>query len=994
MSNPINNIRITLKLPVIIVLLTIGAIAATAMAAYRSSSATIIEEAHLRFSAISNAREGALEAVLEVVDHDLHAQSKNPLMAEAITGFSAAFKQYDEPLRDLQKLYVEDNPNPLGKKDDLVSAGDETAYDHLHARFHRALDAAQNDKGYYDIYLINTEGDVIYTVFKELDYATNLLTGAYKDTGLAKVFREALATKGDQVAFDDFQAYAASHGAPAAFMARPVMDDAGKRVGVLAYQIPIDGLNAAVNDFSDLGLSGDAYLAGYDGLMHTDSAKSKTQDILVTKVDNPAVKAALSGKTGFLEATDRFGNLSLMHYQPIDIYGMRSALIVKEDLAEVLAPVRTMRNQIMIIGGVIAAIAALIAVLMSRSIALPLSRVGTAMLSISEKHYDVAFPASARGDEIGKISKTLEIFRDKMKAADAMAREAAFKSAAFSDNSSALMMVDEDFNILYVNQAMSDLVRERAVDFDTVQKGLDGENFIGMNMDQFHVLPEKARARLANPANLPFQTYLKLGNSYFSLAVSSANDEDGEHVGFVVEWKNQTRTLREASIFKALDTGQIRLEISPDAKLVFVNQMMCNLTGMELRHFLGRDIEEVVKYEPPYGQPDRSFTDLIASGETVTGVFHIQHNEGTLLADASLSPMIDPFGKLSGLVLIGNDVTESRASLDKARNERARSSREQSLVVEELRRALGQLSEGDLTTRIDVQFGESYEELRSDFNAASGKLNAAVGDIIANAISIRGETQEISTAAGSLAKRTETQAATLEQTAAALDQLTASVQSAADGAKQASAMVVEAQSNAHSSEGVVREAVNAMDEIADSSQQISRISGVIDEIAFQTNLLALNAGVEAARAGEAGRGFAVVASEVRALAQRSSDAAREINDLIDRSSAQIGQGVGLVSKAGEVLHSIMDAVNSISGKVQEMAQGTTEQSQGLREINTAVNQLDQVTQQNAAMFEETSAASAKLLESTTELTETVGQFTTGKLANVAQTNLDPQALAS
>jgi methyl-accepting chemotaxis protein len=993
-TNPINNIRITLKLPVIIVLLTIGASAAIAFAAYRSSSHALIAETHSRLSAIAHARSEAVETLLKGTDNDLHAQSSNPLMADAITGFSTAFEAYDTPKRDLQKLYIDDNPNPPGEKDKLMSAGDGSAYDQLHARIHRGLDTIQNDKGYYDIFLINPKGDVVYTVFKEADYATNLLTGAYKETGLAKVFREALAAKNGEPVYADFAPYAPSGNAPAAFMARAVLDDTGTLVGVLAYQMPIDALNAAVNGFSGLGTSGDAYLAGPDGLMHSDSLRSNTHDILSTKVDNPAVKAALAGKTGFLEMTDRFGTLCLVHYQPVDIEGVRSALLVKQSMAEVLAPVHAMRNQFILIGGVISAIAALVAFTMSRSIAVPLSRVGSAMTEISEKRYDVALPDSVRGDEIGTISKTLETFREKMQKADLLALEAAFKSAAFSDSSTALMMVDSAFDILYVNQALTDLVNDRAVDFEDALGGIGSKDFVGLNMDHFHVLPEKARERLSSPANLPFQTYVRMGKSYFSLAVTAANDDQGHHVGFVVEWKNQTRTLREASIFKALDTGQIRMEISPDAKVAFVNNVTCDLAAMELRHFLGRDIEEVVQYEPPYGQPYRSFTELIAAGETVTGLFHIQHDEGTLLCDASLSPMIDPFGKLSGLVLIGNDVTETRAALDKATTDRARAAREQSFVVEELRRALGHLSEGDLTTRIDVAFDETYEELRSDFNAASGKLNAAVGNIISNAVSIRGDTQEISTAAGSLAKRTETQAATLEETAAALDQLTASVQSAAEGARQASAMVVEAQGDARSSEGVVREAVNAMDEIADSSQQISRISGVIDEIAFQTNLLALNAGVEAARAGEAGRGFAVVASEVRALAQRSSDAAREINNLIDRSSAQIGQGVNLVSKAGEVLHSIMDAVNSISGKVQEMAQGTTEQSQGLREINTAVNQLDQVTQQNAAMFEETSAASAKLLESTTDLTETVGQFTTGIPAVLMPAETDRAARAS
>ena len=227
-------------------------------------------------------------------------------------------------------------------------------------------------------------------------------------------------------------------------------------------------------------------------------------------------------------------------------------------------------------------------------------------------------------------------------------------------------------------------------------------------------------------------------------------------------------------------------------------------------------------------------------------------------------------------------------------------------------------------------------------------------------------------------RRTEHQAATLEETAAALAEITAAVNSAAEGARSARAVVAEARGNSENSGRVVQDAVAAMGEIASSSNQISRIVGVIDDIAFQTNLLALNAGVEAARAGEAGRGFAVVASEVRALAQRSSEAAREIGGLISASAQQVDKGVTLVGEAGEALRQIASSVNGISDHVSDIATSAQEQSASLTEVNGAMAQLDQVTQQNAAMFEETTAASQSLVAQADTLSDRMARFRVGR----------------
>ena len=299
-------------------------------------------------------------------------------------------------------------------------------------------------------------------------------------------------------------------------------------------------------------------------------------------------------------------------------------------------------------------------------------------------------------------------------------------------------------------------------------------------------------------------------------------------------------------------------------------------------------------------------------------------------------------------------------------------------------KALEQLSEGDLTYRLNTAFATEYEKIRGDFNASVEKLQQTMLHVSANTSAISAGASEITSAADDLSRRTEQQAASLEETAAALDEITATVRKTAQGATHAREVVSTAKSDAERGGTVVRQAIEAMNGIEKSSQQIGQIIGVIDEIAFQTNLLALNAGVEAARAGEAGRGFAVVASEVRALAQRSAEAAKEIKALITASRGQVDQGVDLVAETGKALERIFTQVVEIDKVVSDIASSAQEEATGLQEVNTAVNQMDQVTQQNAAMVEESTAASHTLAKETEELTKLIGRFQVGRTEAVAR----------
>jgi len=304
------------------------------------------------------------------------------------------------------------------------------------------------------------------------------------------------------------------------------------------------------------------------------------------------------------------------------------------------------------------------------------------------------------------------------------------------------------------------------------------------------------------------------------------------------------------------------------------------------------------------------------------------------------------------------------------------SNRAQEVVVSELGQALSSLSDKNLRYSITTSFPGEYEALRENFNTAVRELNAIIGAVRASTEQVSTGANEIRAASDDLAMRNEQQAASLEETAAATNQVTGLVKQSAEGATEARASIAETHQKATDGGAVVQSAVDAMAAIEKSAQEITQIIDVIDGIAFQTNLLALNAGVEAARAGDAGKGFAVVANEVRALAQRSADAANDIKELITNSTGQVKRGVTLVGETGELLQAIVERIASVNGQVKDMAEASATQASSLEQVNSSVGDMDRMTQQNAAMVEESTAAARSLADEAAELGRLVSQFKT------------------
>ncbi len=431
----------------------------------------------------------------------------------------------------------------------------------------------------------------------------------------------------------------------------------------------------------------------------------------------------------------------------------------------------------------------------------------------------------------------------------------------------------------------------------------------------------------------------------------------------------------------AFSRSQAVIEFNLDGTIIDANENFLLTMGYALDEVKGRHHRNFVDPIEADSAEYKAFWGELNNGRFVAKKFRRLAKGGReVWLQASYNPVLDGTGRPYKVVKLAVDITEAEQAAARGEAERIKAEQAQAHLVRALAENLRRLSERDLAGRIGSVLVHEHEQVKDDYNRALDSLCETLNGIGAAVGSLRGGSDEIASASDDLSRRTEQQAANLEQTAAALDEITAAVKRSAAGAGEAANAASDAKQEAERSGGVVREAVSAMDEIEQSSGKIAQIIGVIDEIAFQTNLLALNAGVEAARAGDAGRGFAVVASEVRALAQRSAEAAKEIKALINASSTHVGRGVKLVGDTGEALTRIVAKVARIDTLISDIAVSAQEQATGLNQVNSAVNQMDQVTQQNAAMVEEATAAASNLKTDARELAKMVARFRTGAQA--------------
>ncbi len=423
-AKQMKNLKISQKLPIVISAMVLMAVVLSGLVAYFKSSTELTTAAENRLTALGSARRDALQAYLGDIDSDLKFQAANPYIMEMLQDFKSGWRDIGGNRTEaLQKLYITDNPNPLGEKHKLDTASDGSLYSASHAKYHPWMRTFLEERGYYDIFLFDLEGNLVYSVFKELDYATNMIDGEWKDTDLAAIYHKAAAAKHGDVTFFDFKPYAPSADAPASFIGAGLFDASGARQGIIVFQMPIGRINKVMQATAGMGESSETYIVGSDKLMRSDSRFSKESTILKTKIDSATVRLAIEGKTG-IEVTPDYRNIPVFSaYFPLDFHGVRWAIMAEIDEEEVLKPVSELQMFLAVSGLLLLALVAALGVVFARTITNPVSRMTSAMAALAGGDTETEIPATDRADEIGEMADAVQVFKENMIKADKLAQE-------------------------------------------------------------------------------------------------------------------------------------------------------------------------------------------------------------------------------------------------------------------------------------------------------------------------------------------------------------------------------------------------------------------------------------------------------------------------------------------------------------------------------------------------------------------------------------------
>ncbi len=584
-----------------------------------------------------------------------------------------------------------------------------------------------------------------------------------------------------------------------------------------------------------------------------------------------------------------------------------------------------------------------------------------------------------------------------------------------------VMVADNDFNIVYMNQSVENMMKENDRLLREAIPGFDANQLLGKNVDSFHKNPSHQRSMVSR-LNQPYKTDLKINGITFGLVATPLFSDRGERIGTVVEWYDKTKELALKAEQEAIAVENLRVRQALDN--VTTNAMIADSDGLIV--YTNQSVEEMLRIAESDIRKDLpQFTANKVLGSnfdifhknpahqrsmlsSLTSTFRTQIEVGGRTFSLVANPVTNESGNKIGTVVEWNDRTHEvkterevdslvtkatlgdlsvrleekgktgfMLNLSKGLNRLMDTTEE---AVGDTARVLDALAHGNLTQKIERDYKGSFGKLKNDANATVEKLIDIIGGILESANAVSGGADEIAQGNTDLSQRTEEQASSLEETASSMEEMTSTVKQSSENAQHANRLSMDAQSKAEKGGAVVADAVKAMSEINNSSKRIADIIGVIDEIAFQTNLLALNAAVEAARAGEQGRGFAVVAGEVRNLAQRSAGAAKEIKDLIRDSVNKVDDGTELVNQSGETLKDIVAAVQQVCRMMSDISTASMEQTSGIEQVNVAISQMDEMTQQNAALVEQASAAGEALSEQARQLMKLIGFFTVDESA--------------
>ncbi|RXF02529.1 methyl-accepting chemotaxis protein [Pseudoalteromonas sp. PS5] len=1041
--------------------------------ALNSASNAMTVQVYSQLGAVSEIKKSAVLRYFDTVENKLDAFTANPLIPimaqEFVTSFTAQesgqnstklSRFYDDVfvpkfnqsnssgiattnLIDnlsgtglaLQTRYLADNPYPIGEKHKFIETGHLDDYDLAHRSYHPYLLNVAEINEFYDIFIIDpNSGNIVYSVFKEVDFATSLETGPYSNSNLATLYQELKQVTDPSVsAFADYSQYLPSYNAPASFIGKPIVMD-GQIVAIIAIQLSIDAINAIMTEREGLGDSGETYLVGPEGLMRSDSFLDPEHHSVVNsfrypergKVDTVAVSQALKNQSGQQIIEDYNGEKVLSAFTPVDIFNTRWALLAEIDETEAFSSITSLSQYLTLILAITIILVLFVAYWFSKTLTKPVRELVDTMKSVEQEgNFSLRAPVHSV-DEIGLSAQAFNSLLDALQLSITEANRVMNQMASgkFDDRIKVpcrgeLETLKEATNHCAntLNRAISEL---NDISIDMAQGRFDTKLSVPMSGDleklKHNINDSLSSINSTMSGIVHVMTNIEQGNFKEKVTVPAK----GKLAQLKDAVNNSVQSLSSAidgisNIMSAMKQGDFSVQLDAplagqlDTLKQDINSSMANLDkvmkeiGTVMAGVSNGDFKRQVNVAAT-GQLAQLKDDINASitsvdvaiSEISTVMMAISHGrfDRTIQSGMSgqldnlktdinrsvnnLNQVVEELGSVMGAMSEG-DFSQKIAlplqgQLQQLKDDVNDSTQQISDAITEVSSVLANIAKGDLSNKVEGDYLGVFAALQHDTNTTIQKLTSVIEGIQTAANYVAQSAGEIAASNTEISQRTEEQAANLEEASASTGNMLDELTKVSNQSGDAVTLARNAENIAKEGGSLSSQTVAAINEVNKASKDINEIVSVIDGLAFQTNLLALNAAVEAARAGENGRGFAVVANEVRELAGRSAASAKQIKEIIANSNQKVEQGTELANDSGEKLEQIVGAVSDVNHNIIKINESTSMQQQAIKEVDLVVQRLTDLIQENSAITEETMAAARQMAEQAHEMRTQLSYF--------------------